>query len=127
MARGVMFVIRSTEDKLLLQFRDGQCSHSPLKWTFFGGVLDEGESYRDAAHRELSEELDIVATAVELPVIFTIERDDGDIVVYELKPRTSWSAINLREGAGMAFLSGAEVRTLGSLNSLSRCIVQAIL
>lgn len=44
--------------RILLQHRDKKAKRCPLFWTFFGGGIKKGETPKEAAKRELREELD---------------------------------------------------------------------
>ncbi len=124
MVVGVMFVICNPEGKMLMQFRDGNCTHSPLKWMQFGGQLDNGESPERAACRELAEELDILAVPSELREIGVVKREKGgDVVVYRYKRLVTWEELSLGEGAGMAFFSLEEAMSLSGVTPLARTIL----
>jgi len=49
------------KDGLILACQRTRHQPMPLKWEFPGGKIEEGEQPRDAMHRELEEELGIVA------------------------------------------------------------------
>jgi len=52
----------------------------PLKWEFPGGKIEEGEQPRDALHRELEEELGILATVGDEVARIRHEYPNGGIV-----------------------------------------------
>ena len=54
------------KDQMLLQRRDAFTEHNPLKWSFFGGGVDIGESPLQAAVREGYEELNIIPDKLQL-------------------------------------------------------------
>jgi isopentenyl-diphosphate delta-isomerase type 1 len=58
--RVIRIFIMNSKGEILLQKRSDNCITSPGKWDqSVGGHVDEGESYDEAAYRELKEELGI--------------------------------------------------------------------
>lgn len=59
-------VLVRPDGQILLQERDEHAPVDPLRWSLVGGHLDPGESFEDAAYRELAEETGINARRGEL-------------------------------------------------------------
>ena len=58
--RIVHVIVRDSSGKQLLQLRSAQSSYLPLHWsTAVGGHVHAGESYEEAAQREMQEEIGI--------------------------------------------------------------------
>jgi 8-oxo-dGTP pyrophosphatase MutT (NUDIX family) len=74
------WVILYTEDKLILGKR-APTVNNPNLWNFFGGGIDEGESAKEAAVRELEEEVKYKASIGDLKKITQI----GDATYFSLK------------------------------------------
>jgi 8-oxo-dGTP pyrophosphatase MutT (NUDIX family) len=65
--RGVFIAVITSEKQLVLHQRSALKDIWPLRWDICaGGVVDAGESYEVAAHRELLEELGISAPLTEI-------------------------------------------------------------
>lgn len=60
MHRIVHIFVKDNSERQLLQLRGAQSSYLPLHWsTAVGGHVQSGESYEDAARREMMEEIGI--------------------------------------------------------------------
>jgi len=71
MHRAVHILITNSQDEILLQKRADSKNIQPGKWdTSVGGHVGAGESVKDAAERELEEELSIAADSVKLEKIY---------------------------------------------------------
>ena len=55
--RVVLILVFNSKKEILFGKRPMNRIHAPGKWANFGGHVNAGESYEDAAHRELKEEL----------------------------------------------------------------------
>jgi 8-oxo-dGTP pyrophosphatase MutT (NUDIX family) len=65
--RGVFVAVRTTDDKLVIHQRSPHKDVWPSRWDLgAGGVVDAGETYEVAAHRELGEELGIAGDLIDL-------------------------------------------------------------
>ena len=54
----VVIIFPYVDDKVLMQLRDDKCDiFFPGYWGFFGGSIDQGEQPKEAALRELKEEV----------------------------------------------------------------------
>ncbi len=112
----VLLVNRSGE--VLLQERDSEAPRCPDQWGAPGGHVDEGESFEDAAYRELAEE-----TGLELPPrSLTLWRDE--VFHYREEERVAryqlWVAavdlgdadVECHEGRQMTFVAPAVIPDL---------------
>ena len=65
--RIVHIIVKNTQEEIALQLRSRTESFCPLHWcTSAGGHVQSGETYLDAAKRELKEELGIIALPTPL-------------------------------------------------------------
>lgn len=74
-------ILRKDDDKILICQRTRHQT-MPLKWEFPGGKIERGEKLEDALHRELEEELGILAMTG--PKIATIRHTYGNGAAVEL-------------------------------------------
>ncbi len=116
MRRVALIVARNPKGKILLQHRDGNTTHKPNKWAFFGGHIEEGEEPSVAAAREFMEELGVL---IENPIhTLTIMYADmeGLTEKHFFTTDLDESAESLRakqtEGDGLGWFSREELRGL---------------
>jgi 8-oxo-dGTP diphosphatase len=74
-------ILRKDDDKILICQRTRHQT-MPLKWEFPGGKIEPGEKLEDALHRELEEELGILAMIG--PKIATVRHTYGNGAAVEL-------------------------------------------
>ncbi len=74
MHRIVHVIVRDTSGRHLLQLRSAGSNYLPLYWsTAVGGHIHAGESYEDAAHREMAEEIGITRCELREIGVFLYE------------------------------------------------------
>ena len=96
-------------DRLLVCQRPAHKRHGGL-WEFPGGKLEPGETIRDAARRELTEELDVVVRSVG-EVEFSIA-DPGSHFVIEFHPVEIKGEPKCLEHSALAWLTPHELLDL---------------
>lgn len=119
---GVHVVLRDPAGRYLCQLRDeappGRAATwcHPARWGLFGGAVEAGESLRACALRETAEEIGVrldpsvlrplckvvLASTPDRPLLYMFSVDS------DLRP----CDLTLREGAGFAFLSIRQARTV---------------
>jgi isopentenyldiphosphate isomerase len=63
--RIIHVIVRDSSGRQLLQLRSAESKYLPLHWsTAVGGHVHAGESYEDAARREMEEEIGITGSAL---------------------------------------------------------------
>lgn len=107
---------------LLLQERDEHAQLDPERWGFPGGGVEQGESWADAAYRELAEETGVVLDGgLELlgewrflnPVCGT----EDDVRLYVAGTDRTDADIVCGEGRRMVFVAPARARELNLTTS----------
>jgi len=74
--RIVRVLVFNSKDEILIQKRSEKMELFPGKWDqSAGGHVDEGESYQEAAHRELLEEMGINSDLEEIGYFFQDEKE----------------------------------------------------
>jgi 8-oxo-dGTP pyrophosphatase MutT (NUDIX family) len=113
--RSVNLLIHDSAGRLFVQFRDGQAPKMPLCWGFWGGRVDpqdKGDPVR-AAIREMREELGVETGAADWRSIHSRSGSDGQSsTLMSLRQPVAWADVSIREGAGGAFLTPAELTQL---------------
>ncbi|HSM06516.1 MAG TPA: (deoxy)nucleoside triphosphate pyrophosphohydrolase [Longimicrobiales bacterium] len=79
----VLAAVITRDDRYLICKRPAHKRHGDL-WEFPGGKIEDGETDLQAADREMREELDVGATAVEAPLF--IRQDPGSEFSIEFMP-----------------------------------------
>ncbi len=109
MREGVEVIIQNSEGKYLLQMRDsteGICN--PLKWSFFGGNIEDGEPLLNAA-REIKEELDIAVDVKDMELVGYVRDANLKTHVVKYNQKIEWSDFHLHEGAGAGYFTKEEI------------------
>ncbi len=106
--KAAIILLRDNYGRVSIQFRDD--FEGVLQgglWGFFGGEIEHGETARQAAVRELSEETGItVPQNALIPFVKTLSETggNGQHYVFISKQIVDVSHLSLREGAGFAFI-----------------------
>lgn len=98
----------------------------PSYWGTFGGRIEEGETAREAAAREIQEELgfDVAPESLDEVCEFPIEIVDmpGNLYFFATPLPVSLDSVKLMEGDGFALLSREEVRSLPMVPGARRAL-----
>ncbi len=119
MKKSVVCIIENNKKELLLQKKTMTYKKNPGVWTFFGGVVDKGETPKEAIIRELKEEIGI---KMGVKFLFNFEFDTEVHVFSGIL--NDISKISLGEGAGFAFFSKEEFRKITKSNKFINKIME---
>ncbi|MEO1330365.1 MAG: NUDIX domain-containing protein [Pseudomonadota bacterium] len=99
------------EGRVLCQLRDDRPDVAgPGLWSLFGGSAEPGETRRQAAMREFAEETGLAVGHGALEPFRRFETDRGvEHAVFRLRLAIAPADVRLREGAGFALLTAAQV------------------
>jgi 8-oxo-dGTP pyrophosphatase MutT (NUDIX family) len=98
--RGVSAVIRRADGRILLNLRSKSAWVYPAHWAFFGGGVEEGESWLAALRRELHEELEFVPHS-EMQLLEFAFHKKGGFWILDYTYHVSWEPsqrLTLHEG-----------------------------
>jgi 8-oxo-dGTP diphosphatase len=115
--RGVCVLVEDAGGRILMQLRDDIAGIGhPGLWTLFGGGVEPGETLREAAVRELSEETGLALRAASLRPFAAVLSSWGTnrLRLYAFAARTEATpvALRLEEGAGFAFATPRQLAAL---------------
>jgi len=96
------FLYSPSDRKVLIHKRDDKTEHSPNKWDYFGGAIEQGETVEEALTREIYEELGIWIDKDGLELLS--QENNIYYIVFPKYIRT----LRLGEGAGFAWFSTEE-------------------
>ena len=105
----VLAAVIARNDRYLICQRPRTKRHGGL-WEFPGGKVEAGESLLDAAHRELTEELNVAAVRVGDP-LFSVQ-DDGSPFVINFVPTEIDGEPTCLEHADMCWASLEDIRQM---------------
>lgn len=117
---------------VLLQERDEHAPIAPERWAASGGHVEPGESFLEAAVRELREETGLVVAPEELQLvgiydIHHVERASDDRMALFAAATTATDAdIVLGEGRQIVFVDPARIETL-PLSDSARAVLPGFL
>ena len=116
---------------VLLQERDEHPLIDPERWGFVGGHVDEGESYEQAAYRELEEETGLrlaegLVRFDAFPVRHSHKDTDDELTLFVMAVDLTDDDIVLGEGRQIVFVDPATVGDL-PLTSAARIALPGFL
>ncbi|WP_285777226.1 NUDIX domain-containing protein [Microtetraspora sp. NBRC 13810] len=87
----VAVMVLPVDDGLLVVRRDVEPRRGGLALP--GGFIDVGESWQEAAVRELREETGVVVAACDVRLFDVLSAPDGTVLIFALGPRTASAAL----------------------------------
>ncbi len=102
-------IIENEDRKMLFQLRDNKPDiPNPNKWGIFGGGIEKNETPKEAAIRELKEELNLLVKSKDLKLITKINLLFKKYFIFKLKINSTQKLIQ-KEGASMGFFSRKKI------------------
>jgi len=125
---GVGILIKTNDEKILLQERDNNTNINPGKIAPFGGGIEKGESYLDTVVRELKEELDLKVNKKDIKEIgaFRSHAYKGKSIMMFQIYDIDKSGLKLNEGQGIAKLSLAEVAKHNLVTDFTKEVLKTV-
>lgn len=126
-------IILDREGNFLLQKKDQGYFWFPGKWCLFGGHIKDKEDPKKAIERELMEELNYPIRDLHLYKITKYQERrgkrtrGGNWYIYVGKFTGKPSDISLDEGAGFAFFSASELKSLDMIIYNNKRIIKEFL
>jgi 8-oxo-dGTP diphosphatase len=109
-------MIENKEGKFLFQLRDNKPEiYAPGTWGIFGGGIEVEETPKEAALRELKEELDLNVREKDLEFIKEVEFAKSKGFIFHVKTDKKISDLRLNEGQDMKYFSMEEILFLDNL------------
>ncbi len=104
----VGLILEKEDGKILFQLRDNKLGIlNPNKWSLFGGGIEKNEEPRQAATRELYEELGIKSNKNQLKLFITFYGFKKTRYIYKLEDNNF--KLKLNEGSSMGYFSPREM------------------
>lgn len=112
MTTSAFVIVINKENRILLQHRSSDAPTNPSKWQLWGGAIEEGENSKEAAIRELNEELKLNIPNESLELLEILKQDEkNEAAIYVVYFKNNIE-ISLGEGDGYGFFDA------GALDSL---------
>lgn len=120
--RAALALLSDPGGRLLMQLRDDVPGiNAPGLWGLFGGQVEAGESLLDAVRREVEEETGLqLAETVFSPFAVVLSESPRRTKLFVFRGRIAATPaeISVREGAGFAFLTRAQVEAAAVIPAL---------
>ena len=114
--RGAGIILIDDQDKVLLQHRANDISWYPDHWGIFGGQIEKGETPKQAAIREIKEEVGIEIADLKFFKKYELKRKKGIYEAFFFTAPLNISINELRnqqkEGQGLGIFNFNEVKDL---------------
>ena len=102
-------IIQREDKKILFQLRDNKPDiPNPNKWGIFGGGIEKNETPKQAAIRELKEELGLSISSKDLKLIAKVNLLFKRYFIFKLRINSNKKLIQ-KEGASMGFFSRKQI------------------
>ncbi len=125
--KGAGIILIDNQDKILLQHRDSNVSWHPSSWGIFGGQIEKGETPKQAARREIKEEVGIELTDLKFFKKYELKRKRGIYEAFFFTAPLTISVDNLRkqqkEGQNLGLFSFNEVKGL-KVTDLTKAVLK---
>lgn len=111
--RVAMVALVGPQGQILLQERDEHAPFDPDRWSFPGGGVEGGETYRQAALRELAEETGVRLDADDLQLVLRLSTVasatslDCDVELWAARTELTDADVECHEGRQMVFVDTA--------------------
>jgi 8-oxo-dGTP diphosphatase len=114
-------ILRDTQDRYLLQLRDSNsATFGSGQWGIFGGRLEQGETPRCAALREIHEEIGVTLKNSDIAAFAKCQSAHGTrLYAFTTPRRIAPIDITLGEGAGFAFLTRDQLNSMPVLPTVA--------
>ena len=122
--RVAQLILYDDKHRILLQDREGY--KSGMKWGFFGGKIEEGETPKQALVRELREELELTLNPKSYTFLGTFTSNIADLKIehhvflYSFKHGTK---LRQHEGAGRKWFTPKEAFELKNFSDGDKAII----
>lgn len=103
-------IIERDDGKMLFQLRDNKINlPHPNLWSIFGGGIEKREEPKQAALRELKEELNFIPNKEKLNLFTKIYSFKKKYHIFHIRLNKQLSDFKLKEGKDMKYLSRKEL------------------
>ena len=105
----VGLIIENNKGELLFQLRDNNPKiKNKNQWSLFGGGIERGETPKQAAIRELKEELDLAIKKEQLRLLAVFPNYQKKNYLFRLKLNEN-TKLKLMEGSSMGYFTVGEI------------------